>query len=65
MACGILLPPPGIKTSPLALETWILSHWTAREVPPFPTLELNCQQRLVYLSFTITTLPVSHQFIGR
>ena len=32
MACGILVPPPGIKPAPPALETRSLNHWTAREV---------------------------------
>ena len=32
-ACGILFSQPGIEPAPLALETWGLIHWTAREVP--------------------------------
>ena len=32
MACGILVPPPGIEPAPPALETRSLNHWTAREV---------------------------------
>jgi len=32
VACGILDPQPGMKTSPLALEVWSLNHWTTREV---------------------------------
>ena len=36
-ACGILLPQPGIKPMPFALEAQGLNHWTTREVPfPFP-----------------------------
>ena len=31
MAYGILVPPPGIKPAPLALDA--LNHWTAREIP--------------------------------
>ena len=33
MACGILIPQPGIEPTPPALEAWNLNHWTAREVP--------------------------------
>ena len=32
-ACGILIPWPGIKPVPPAVEVWCLNHWTAREVP--------------------------------
>ena len=27
-ACGILVPQPGIKPMPPALEVWSLNHWT-------------------------------------
>ena len=33
VACGILVPRPGIKPAPPALETQSLNHWTARDVP--------------------------------
>ena len=33
MACGILVPWPGIEFAPLALEVWSLNHWITREVP--------------------------------
>ena len=32
-ACGILVPRPGIKPMPPAVDAWSLNHWTAREVP--------------------------------
>ena len=32
-ACGILVPQPGIKAMPLAVEARSPNHWTAREVP--------------------------------
>ena len=35
MACGILVPRPGIKPMPPALEAQHLNHWTAREVPQY------------------------------
>ena len=35
MPCGILVSLPGIKPLPPALESQILNHWTAREVPSF------------------------------
>ena len=34
VACGILVPRPGIKPVPPAVEVWSLHHWTSREVPP-------------------------------
>ena len=30
-ACGILVPQPGIKPVPLAVEAPSLNHWTSRE----------------------------------
>ena len=30
-SCGILVPQPGIKPSPPAVETWSPNHWTARD----------------------------------
>ena len=39
LACGILVPQPGIKPVPPALEVWSLNHCTARKVPH---LHLNC-----------------------
>ena len=32
MACGILVPQPGIRPMPPALEAWSPDHWTTREV---------------------------------
>ena len=32
VACGILVPQPGIKPAPPALEVGSLNHWTTREV---------------------------------
>ena len=33
VACGILVPRPGIEPVPPAMEVQSLNHWTAREVP--------------------------------
>ena len=33
IACGILVPQPGIEPEPLALEVPSLNPWTARKVP--------------------------------
>ena len=38
MACGIIVPRPGIKPAPPAFEVQSLNHWTAREVPRILTL---------------------------
>ena len=32
MACGILVPPPRIERTRLAVEAQSLNHWTTREV---------------------------------
>ena len=32
-ACGILIPQPGIKPRPAAMEAESPNHWTARESP--------------------------------
>ena len=31
VAYGIIITQPGLELMPPALETWSLSHWTARE----------------------------------
>ena len=33
VACGILIPRPGIKPMLPAVEAWSPNHWTAREFP--------------------------------
>ena len=33
MACGILVPRPGIEPMPPAMQAWSPNHWTAREDP--------------------------------
>ena len=32
-SCGILVPQPGIRSAPCALDMWSLYCWTTREVP--------------------------------
>ena len=39
-ACEILVPQPGIKPMPPAVEAWSLNHWTTREVPVYLPLFL-------------------------
>ena len=36
---GILVPQPGIKPAPPAVEARSFNHWTAREVPKFMLLK--------------------------
>ena len=38
MAGGILVPRKGIESTPPAVETWRLNHWTAGEVPHISAL---------------------------
>ena len=33
MACGILVPRPGLEPVPPPVEARSLNHWTGREVP--------------------------------
>ena len=33
VACGILVPRPGIESRPTAVKALSLNHWTAREYP--------------------------------
>ena len=35
-ACGILIPRPGIKPTPTAVEAWCINYWTTREIPSSP-----------------------------
>ena len=44
LAYGILVPRPGIKPVPSAVETWSSNHWTAREVPGHSCLIWCCHQ---------------------
>ena len=45
MACGILVPQPGTKTTPPAVEAWSVNHWTAGEDPCFLT-KMYCEWNL-------------------
>ena len=40
VACGILVPPPGIEPKSPALGALCLNHWTAREFPDLFNLSL-------------------------
>lgn len=33
VACGTLVPLPGVEPRPSAVRAWRLNHWTAREFP--------------------------------
>ena len=37
-ACGILVPPPGIKPGPPAVNVQSPNHWTTREFPKLSVL---------------------------
>ena len=39
MACGILVPQPGIKPMAPAMEAWSPDHWATREVPSLDSFE--------------------------
>ena len=40
--CGVwdLVPPPGMEPKPPAVEVQHLNHWTSREVPPLPVMNI-------------------------
>ena len=40
-----LVPQPGIKPMPPALEAWRLNHWTSREVPCSANLKIQAVGR--------------------
>ena len=35
MTCETLVPQPGIKPVPPAMEAWSLNQWTTKEIPNF------------------------------
>ena len=41
LACGILVPLPGIEPAPLTLGVWSPNHWTTREVPSCVLISLS------------------------
>ena len=49
MVHGILVPQPGIKYTPPALEAWSVSHWAAREVPTFVYFNVSIILCLIYI----------------
>ena len=49
VACGILVPWPGIKPVSPALEAWSLNHWTAREVLICELKKKNLTANFIYL----------------
>ena len=55
VACGILVPQPGIEPVPLAMKAWSSNHWTARE---FPSLTLWVKRHLYnILLLDLSTAP--------
>ena len=49
-ACGITVPPPGIETEPLAVETQSPNHCPARESPKMlVSMSLNFIYLLIYV----------------
>ena len=46
MASRILVPQPGSKPMPLAVETQSLNHWTNRKVPEIPLSDANVRSEL-------------------
>ena len=55
MACGILVPRPGMALSFPALDMWRLNHWTTREVPqaPFNVSDKHIRHRAILPASTL------------
>jgi len=49
MACGILVPQPGMKPAPPAVEAWSLKNWTARKVPTHTSVQ-HCMRNFSWSS---------------
>ena len=47
MACGILVPCPGMESTPPAVQAWNLNHWT--------TTSISKLNNLVLLSFSLSS----------
>ena len=50
LACGILVPRPGIEPGPSAVKTWSPNHWTTREFPLFLSFTLSFSISFLFLS---------------
>ena len=62
VACGILVPQPGIEPAPPALAACSVNHWTAREVPIWVILRADSEKSVLGL-LGEGDVPVS--FLGR
>ena len=49
MACGLLVPRPGIESRPPAVGLWSPNHWTAWEFPPILKIPKDLRLLKVYL----------------
>ena len=50
MACGILVPQPGIEPTTPALEGGFLNHWTTREVPTLRFLTRSAERMSAFMN---------------
>ena len=53
-ACRILVPQPGVKPTPPAVEAWSLNHWTTREVPYSLQFKIPTPQSLLTVAHGVT-----------
>ena len=58
MACGILVPQPGIQCRPLAMRAWNPNHWTAREF--LGSCLLRCDLHKINCTHCKCVHPCSH-----
>ena len=53
VACGILVPQPGIELSSPAVEAQSLNHWCAQEVPIFFSFFLDFAYKRCHISASV------------
>ena len=63
---ALLIPQPGVKPMPPAVEAWSPNHWTAREVPPptcllfiHPPIPLSTHPRILSI-YCLSIHPTTH-----
>ena len=59
MACGILVPQPGIKPVPPSVEPRSLNHWIAREVPKVIVDMLELISCILFFVFFVSSVSCS------
>ena len=64
MACGILVPQPGIEPRASAVEVWGPNHGTAREFPLSGDLKQGCKLTKFKGTFCQISAACAHSLMG-